>query len=83
MPLLDTRQYKDLLGTFISDIVLQILSFVAKSERDNICKGQAQDILATKAKGVRFGRPKASIPKNFNKLVPVNGGRTNFLSRRS
>ena len=69
MPLLDTRQYKDLLGTFISDIVLQILSFVAESERDNIRKRQAQGILAAKAKGVRFGRPEASIPKNFNKLV--------------
>ena len=69
MPLLDTRQYKDLLGTFISDIVLQILSFVAESERDNIRKRQAQGILAAKAKGVRFGRPEASIPKNFTKLV--------------
>lgn len=69
MPLLDTRQYKDLLGTFISDIVLQILSFVAESERDNIRKRQAQGILAAKAKGVRFGRPEAAVPKNFTNLV--------------
>jgi DNA invertase Pin-like site-specific DNA recombinase len=69
MPLLDTRQYKDLLGTFISDIVLQILSFVAESERDNIRKRQAQGILAAKAKGVRFGRPEAVVPKNFTNLV--------------
>lgn len=69
MPLLDTRRYKDLLGTFIADIVLQILSFVAESERDNIRKRQAQGISAAKAKGVRFGRPEAEIPENFVLLV--------------
>lgn len=69
MPLLDTRKYKDLLGTFISDIVLQILSFVAESERDNIRKRQAQGISSAKAKGVRFGRPETKTPENFPKLV--------------
>ena len=69
MPLLDTRQYKDLLGTFIADIVLQILSFVAESERDNIKKRQAQGIRAPKAKGIRFGRPEAELPANFPQLV--------------
>lgn len=69
MPLLDTRRYKDLLGTFISDLVLQVLSFVAESERDNIRKRQAQGIAAAKAKGIRFGRPEAKIPKNFKQLV--------------
>lgn len=57
MPLLDTRNGKDLMGTFIADIVLQILSFVAQSERVNIKKRQAQGIAAAKAKGVVFGRP--------------------------
>jgi DNA invertase Pin-like site-specific DNA recombinase len=69
MPLLDTRQYKDLLGTFIADIVLQILSFVAESERENIRKRQAQGISAAKAKGIRFGRPEAELPDNFCNLV--------------
>ena len=69
MPLLDTRRYKDLLGTFIADIVLQILSFVAESERDNIRKRQAQGISAAKANGIRFGRPEAKIPPNFTSLV--------------
>lgn len=69
MPLLDTRQYKDLLGTFISDIVLQILSFVAESERNNIRKRQAQGIITAKAKGVRFGRPETRTPANFPQLV--------------
>lgn len=69
MPLLDTRRYKDLLGTFIADIVLQILSFVAESERENIRKRQAQGISVAKAKGIRFGRPEAKIPDNFASLV--------------
>lgn len=69
MPLLDTRRYKDLLGTFISDLVLQVLSFVAESERDNIRKRQAQGIAAAKAKGIRFGRPEVKTPKNFKQLV--------------
>ena len=69
MPLLDTRQGKDLMGTFIADLVLQILSFVAQSERENIKKRQEQGIAAAKAKGVRFGRPEIPIPDNFDKLV--------------
>ena len=57
MALLDTRNGKDLVGTFIADLVLQILSFVAHSERDNIRKRQAEGIAAARARGVRFGRP--------------------------
>lgn len=69
MPLLDTRQGKDLMGTFIADLVLQILSFVAQSERENIKKRQEQGIAAAKAKGVRFRRPEIPLPDNFGKLV--------------
>ncbi len=69
MPLLDTRQGKDLMGTFIADLVLQILSFVAQSERENIRKRQKQGIAAAKARGVRFGRPEIPIPDNFGKIV--------------
>lgn len=69
MPLLDTRQGKDLLGTFIADLVLQILSFVAQSERENIKKRQAEGIAAAKAKGVRFGRPEKKLPDNFEKII--------------
>lgn len=65
MPLLDTRRGKDLLGTFISDIVLQILSFVAENERENIRQRQAEGIAAAKARGVRFGRPPKPLPENF------------------
>lgn len=65
MPLLDTRQGKDLMGTFIADLVLQILSFVAQSERENIRKRQSEGIAAAKARGVRFGRPAKPLPKNF------------------
>ena len=79
MPLLDTRQYKDLLGTFISDLVLQVLSFVAESERDNIRKRQAQGIAAAKAKGVRFGRPEVTVPRNFPALV--SKWRSNKITR--
>lgn len=68
MPILDTRTYKDLLGTFISDLVLQILSFVSETERANIKKRQAEGIAVAKAKGIRFGRPKKSLPSNFNFL---------------
>jgi len=57
MPLLDTRKGKDLMGTFIADLVLQILSFVAHSERDSIRKRQAEGIAAAQARGTRFGRP--------------------------
>lgn len=61
MPLLDTRTCKDLMGTFIADLVLQILSFVAESERSNIKERQRQGIQAAKERGVKFGRPKISI----------------------
>lgn len=66
MPLLDTRNGKDLLGTFIADLVLQILSFVAQSERENIRKRQEQGIAAAKAKGVRFGRPPKPLPDAYD-----------------
>ncbi len=69
MPLLDTRNGKDLMGTFIADLVLQILSFVAESERVNIRKRQEQGIAAAKAKGVRFGRPEIEAPKEFPRIV--------------
>lgn len=65
MPLLDTRSGKDLLGTFIADLVLQILSFVAQTERENIRSRQAQGIAAAKKRGVKFGRPKKEVPTNF------------------
>lgn len=66
MPLLDTRTGKDLMGTFLSDIVLQVLSFVAENERTNIKQRQAEGIAAAKARGVRFGRPPAPLPENFH-----------------
>jgi DNA invertase Pin-like site-specific DNA recombinase len=66
MPLLDTRRGKDLMGTFLSDIVLQVLSFVAENERNNIRQRQAEGIAAAKARGVRFGRPAKPLPDNFN-----------------
>ena len=69
MPLLDTRQGKDLMGTFIADLVLQILSFVAQSERENIKKRQKQGIAAAKARGVKFGRPEIKAPENFENIV--------------
>ncbi len=65
MPLLDTRRGKDLIGTFLSDIVLQVLSFVAENERTNIRQRQAEGIAAAKAKGVKFGRPPVPLPENF------------------
>lgn len=65
MPLLDTRRGKDLMGTFLSDIVLQILSFVAENERENIRQRQAEGIAAAKARGVRFGRPPRPLPDQF------------------
>lgn len=69
MPLLDTRNGKDLMGTFIADLVLQILSFVAQSERENIRKRQAEGIAAAKARGVRFGRPAIEVPIDFPAIV--------------
>lgn len=68
MPLLDTRRAKDLMGTFLSDIVLQVLSFVAENERTNIKQRQAEGIAAAKAKGIRFGRPPKSLPENFHSI---------------
>ena len=66
MPLLDTRRGKDLMGTFLSDIVLQVLSFVAENERTNIRQRQAEGIAAAKARGVRFGRPPKPLPAGFH-----------------
>ncbi len=65
MPLLDTRRGKDLMGTFLADIVLQVLSFVAENERASIRQRQAEGIAAAKARGVRFGRPPRPLPDNF------------------
>ena len=65
MPLLDTRRGKDLMGTFLSDIVLQLLSFVAENERNNIRQRQAEGIAAARARGVKFGRPPLPLPENF------------------
>ena len=69
MPLLDTRRGKDLVGTFLSDVVLQVLSFVAENERDNIRMRQAEGIAAAKLKGVRFGRPPTPLPANFHSVL--------------
>lgn len=69
MPLLDTRNGKDLTGIFIADLVSQILSFVAQNERENIRKRQAQGIAVAKAQGVKFGRPEIMLPENFGELV--------------
>jgi len=69
MPLLDTRLNKDLMGTFIADLVLQILSFVAHNERESIQKRQAEGIAAAKARGVHLGRPIIKIPENFGETV--------------
>lgn len=65
MPMLDTTQSKDLLGTFIADLVLQLLSFVAENERINIRQRQAEGIAAAKKRGVKFGRPAMKVPENF------------------
>ena len=69
MPLLDTRTHKDLMGTFISDLVLQLLSYIAHTERDTIRKRQSEGIAAAKTKGVQFGRPPKKPPENFGMLV--------------
>lgn len=68
MPLLDTRRGKDLMGTFLSDIVLQVLSFVAENERKNIRERQREGIEAARQRGVRFGRPRKPLPENFDQL---------------
>lgn len=71
MPLLDTRKGKDLMGTFIADLVLQILSFVAETERRNIKQRQAEGIAAAKARGVKFGRPPMELPEGFNEVIQM------------
>ena len=68
MPLLDTRRGKDLMGTFLSDIVLQVLSFVAENERGNIRQRQREGIEAAKLRGVRFGRPPRPLPEDFGQI---------------
>lgn len=97
MPLLDTRNGKDLMGTFIADLVLQILSFVSESERNNIKKRQAEGIAAARARGVHLGRPVKEVPENFPETVKAwekgeitlaealkrsNMGQTSFYRRR-
>lgn len=69
MPLLDTDQSKDLIGTLIGDIVLQLLSFVAENERINIHQRQAEGIKAAKMRGVRFGRPELELPDEFEEII--------------
>ena len=71
MPLLDTRRGKDLLGTFLSDIVLQVLSFVAENERTTIHQRQKEGIEAAKKRGVRFGRPPLPTPDNFDEVYEM------------
>ena len=71
MPLLDTRRGKDLMGTFLSDIVLQVLSFVAENERKNIRQRQKEGIEAAKLRGVKFGRPEKDLPKDFDVYVQM------------
>ena len=85
MPMLDTRSGKDLLGTFIADLVLQILSFVAENERANIRKRQAQGIAAAQARGVRFGRPPRPLPKNYPAVYRLwkNGKLTGSAAARA
>ena len=79
MPLLDTRRGKDLMGTFLSDIVLQVLSFVAENERINIRQRQAEGIAAAKKRGVRFGRPNVQPPEDFPAIVAEwEAGRLGF-----
>ena len=69
MPLLNTAYCKDLLGTFISDLVLQVLSFAAQLERENLLVRQAEGIAAAKAKGVVFGRREKPLPENYEEIV--------------
>lgn len=72
MPLLDTTKYKDLLGTFISDLILQVLSFVAEQERTNTRVRQAEGIAIAKAKGTKFGRPRVKVDRNeFEKQYAI------------
>ena len=71
MPLLDTRRGRDLMGTFLSDIVLQVLSFVAANERKNIRQRQREGIEAARLRGVRFGRPAKPLPENFDQAYEM------------
>ena len=80
MPILDTRRGKDLMGTFLSDIVLQVLSFVAENERKNIKERQREGIEAAKLRGVQFGRPEKPLPDNFGQIC--NRWISNELSGR-
>lgn len=85
MPLLDTRRGKDLMGTFLSDIVLQVLSFVAENERTNIRQRQAEGIAAAKKRGVRFGKPLSPLPENFHEIYQQwkNGKITGLAAARA
>ena len=69
MPMLDTTKHKDLLGTFISDLILQVLSYVAEQERTFIKQRQKEGIAVAKDKGIKFGRPKIEKPSNFEEVV--------------
>lgn len=81
MPVLDTRREKNLLGTFISDIILTLLSYVAENERENIRQPQAEGIAAAKARGVKFGRPRIPVPDNFYQIVKDwRGGKISMTS---
>ncbi len=71
MPLLDTRQGRDLTGTLIADIVLQLLSYVAQTERENLRARQAEGIAAAKARGVRFGRRRLELPEGFEEMAAL------------
>lgn len=85
MPLLDTRiEGKNLVGKFISDIVLQVLSFVAENERNNIKQRQAEGIRIAKEKGIKFGRPKVVLPPNTNEIIEkyINKELTNDQSAK-
>ena len=69
IPVLDTRQQKNLIGTLISDLVLQLLSYVSETERNNIKQRQAEGIAAAKKRGVRFGRPPKEAPQDFGEII--------------
>ena len=69
IPILNTNSHKDLIGTLVSDIVLQLLSFVAQNERENIRQRQAEGIAAAKARGVKFGRPIKYIPESYLDII--------------
>ena len=82
MPLLDTRQGKDLTGTFIADLVLQILSYVAQTERENIRKRQAEGIRSAKIRGIQFGRPPMQRPEEFD-LLRIKWEQNQISSRQA